>query len=280
MLRLHVEEQVGLDQLQALVDERGGIDRHHRPHVPGRVSQRLLRAHPTQLVARTTAERPARSSQHQVSDLRAPRHHRRRQTALVHARSQGLRDRRVLRIHRHDLPRETHRVLHQRAAHDQRLLVRQRQAGAAAQRRERRRQPHATRNAVEDHGSRARIQLLRTLHRSTHDLDRGVLADEHLRARAAHRLHGSSQFRAHVSSHTDERGIQGKDLRGKLGDRRTASAHTQHVETAPVRFDDLAGLRADRAGRAQQNNGDGIHPEHVMVRHQSTASKISIARPR
>ena len=244
------------------------------------MSQRLRRAHPAQLVARATAERPARRSQHQVSDLRAPRHDRRRQPPLVHARGQGLRDRRVLRIHRHDLPRETHRVLHQRAAHDQRLLVRQRQAGAAAQRRERRRQPHAPRNSVEDHGSHARIQLLRTLHRSTHDLDRGVLADEHLRARAAHRLHGGSQLRALVAGHADERGVQGEDLRGELSDRRTASAQAQHVETASVRFDDLAGLRTDRTGRAQQNNGDGTHPEHVTVSHQSTASRISIARPR
>ena len=37
-----VEEQVRLDDLQALVDQGGGVDRDDRAHVPGRVRQRLL----------------------------------------------------------------------------------------------------------------------------------------------------------------------------------------------------------------------------------------------
>ena len=38
------EQQVGLDHLQALVDQRRGVDRDDRAHVPGGVGQRLLRA--------------------------------------------------------------------------------------------------------------------------------------------------------------------------------------------------------------------------------------------
>ena len=38
------EQQVRLDQLQALVHQRGGVDGDDRAHVPGRVGERLLRA--------------------------------------------------------------------------------------------------------------------------------------------------------------------------------------------------------------------------------------------
>ena len=42
----------------------------------------------------------------------------------MHARGQRLGDRGVLGIHRNDLARKTHRVLDQRTADDQRLLIR------------------------------------------------------------------------------------------------------------------------------------------------------------
>ena len=280
VLGSHVEQQVGLDELQALVDESRGIDRHDRAHVPGRMSERLSRAHPPQLLTRAPTERTARRSQHEVRNLGTPRHDRGGQALLVHARGQRLSDRRVLRIHRNDLARETHRVLHERTAHDQRLLVRQRQARTAAQRSERRRQAYATRDAVKHNRCRLRIQLLRALNRSTHDLDGRILTHEHLGAGTSHRLDGCCQLLTHVTGHTHKRGLQRHDLNGQLVDRRASRTQAEHVKAAPVRLDNLARLGANRTRRAQQNDGGRTHQCRLAHRHQSTASRISIARPR
>ena len=196
----------------------------------------------------------------------------------MHARGQRLGNRRVLRIDRHDLARETHRVLDQRAAHDQGFLIRQRQACPAVEGRERRGQTDATRNAIEDHRRLARIQLRRQFDRGTHDLNGGILTHKHLGARAAHRLDSSRQLLAHVPRHTHVCGFQGHDLRSQLGDRRAARTQTQHIETTPVRLNDLSRLSTNRTGRAQQNNGGRTHQGRLASLHQSTASRISIAR--
>ena len=278
MLRLHVKQQVCLDEFQALVNQRRGVNRHDRTHIPGRVCERLRRTHPTQLIASAPAERTARGCQHQISHLRTARNDRRGQTTLMHARGQRLGNRRVLRIDRHDLARETHRVLDQRAAHDQGFLIRQRQACPAVEGRERRGQTDATRNAIEDHRRLARIQLRRQFDRGTHDLNGGILTHKHLGARAAHRLDSSRQLLAHVPRHTHVCGFQGHDLRSQLGDRRAARTQTQHIETTPVRLNDLSRLSTNRTGRAQQNNGGRTHQGRLASLHQSTASRISIAR--
>ena len=57
------EQEVRLDQLQALVRERGAVDRDLRPHAPGRVRERFLRGDVLELVARAAAERAARRGQ-------------------------------------------------------------------------------------------------------------------------------------------------------------------------------------------------------------------------
>ena len=66
----HAEQQVGLDQLEALVDQGRRVDRDHRPHVPGRVRHRCS-AHRDvgQVRAPPAAERAARGGQHQPVDL-------------------------------------------------------------------------------------------------------------------------------------------------------------------------------------------------------------------
>ena len=157
----------------------------------------------------------------------------------------------MLRIHRNDLARETHRVLHERTANDQRLLVRQRQARTAAQRSERRRQAYATRDAVEHNRCRLRIQHRRALNRRTHDLNGRILTHEHLGARAAHQRDGGCQLLAHVTGHTHKRGLQRHDLNGQLGDRRTSRAQAKHIKATLVRLDNLARLGANRTRRAQ-----------------------------
>ena len=135
----HIKEQVCFDEFQSLVDERRRINRDDGTHLPRRVCERLLCAYTPQLFARSTTERTPRRRQHEVGDLGTPRHNRRGQTTLVHARGQGLSDRRMFGVHGDDLPRETHGILHKGAANDERLLVRQRQTSTALQSRKRRR---------------------------------------------------------------------------------------------------------------------------------------------
>jgi hypothetical protein len=54
-----VEEEVRLDELEALVRQRGGVDRDFRAHVPGRVCERLRRGYVQQLIAVLAAKRAA-----------------------------------------------------------------------------------------------------------------------------------------------------------------------------------------------------------------------------
>ena len=62
------EEEVRLDQLEALVRERRRVDRDLRPHAPGRVRERVLDADVGELGARAAAERPARGGQDERVD--------------------------------------------------------------------------------------------------------------------------------------------------------------------------------------------------------------------
>ena len=58
---------VRLDDLEALVDERGGVDRDDRPHRPRRVLERLLHGDVGEVVASAPAERTARRGQHETA---------------------------------------------------------------------------------------------------------------------------------------------------------------------------------------------------------------------
>ena len=123
----HVEQQVRLDDLEALVDQGRRVGRDQRAHVPGRVRQRLLGRHVASSVAAPAAERPSAGGEHQPLDLAAA------------PAAQALGQRRVLGVDGHDLPRRRG-PRHERAPDDQRLLVRQREDAAGAQGRQRRRQ--------------------------------------------------------------------------------------------------------------------------------------------
>ena len=77
------EQQVGLDHLQALVDQRRGVDRDDRPHVPGGVGQRLLRASPAASSARLRCGTGRRSR----SAPAWPPHRRTRRAGTARSRS-------------------------------------------------------------------------------------------------------------------------------------------------------------------------------------------------
>ena len=67
------EQEVRLDQLEALVRERRGVDGDLRAHVPGRMGKRLLGRHVGQLVGGPAAKRPARGREHErVHGLAVP----------------------------------------------------------------------------------------------------------------------------------------------------------------------------------------------------------------
>ena len=186
----------------------------------------------------------------------------------------------MLGIHRDDLPRETHRVLHEGATDNQRLLIRQRQACPAFQRRKGRRQAHAAGDSVQDDGNEAWIVLPRPLHRRANDIDRRLLAHEHLWALATQGAHSGVELLAHVACNAHKRGGKCNDLLGEHLDRRTASAHTDDVKPPRMRINNVSSLRTDRSRRSQQDDGNNAAALLHARQHQSTASRISTARPR
>ena len=130
-----------------------------------------------ELVAAAAAERPARRGEHEAAHL------------VVGARAQRLRDRRVLGVDGHDLAR-AREAGHEVAADDERLLVGERERGAALERRERRRQADRPGDAVQhDVG----VDVAHELHGLV-DADRGVL-DAELRRLRLERGRGSSRPR-------------------------------------------------------------------------------------
>ena len=240
----------------------------------------LFGTHAPQLGTASSAEGPTRRGQDDLRNLRPPRQTRRGQPLLVDARRQRLSDRRVLGVDGDDLARETHRVPHERSAHDQGFLVRQRQACPALQGRERRRQPHAARNAVEDDETRAARVGADELGARPHQFDRCLRAHEHLGAPCPQLPHSRLQLAAHITRHRDEGRFQRDNLRGELTQRRSARAQAHDVKAPAVSLDDLARLSSYRSGRAQQDDGDRFAVRRARITHQSTARRISTARPR
>ncbi|MDR6099717.1 hypothetical protein QE454_003336 [Microbacterium sp. SORGH_AS454] len=106
----HVEEQVRLDHLKALVDESGGVRRDHTAHVPRGVSEGLRGGDVLQLVARASAEGASGCREHEPAHF------------TVVTGAQRLSDRGVLGVHRDDLPLGGERG-DELAADDQRLFV-------------------------------------------------------------------------------------------------------------------------------------------------------------
>src|SRR6185437_10167802 len=83
-----VEQQVRLDDLETLVDQRRRVARDDRAHRPGRVGERLLGGYRGQLVPVATAEGAATRGDDEPAYL------------LARSRTQALRQRRVLGVDR------------------------------------------------------------------------------------------------------------------------------------------------------------------------------------
>ena len=118
----------------ALVDHGGRVDRDDRPHVPGRVGERLLRGDLGQLGPRPAAERAAARGEDQPAHLGRACPPRRHWASAECSESTGT-----------IWPGSLHRRLDQRAAGDERLLVGQREGTAGAQRGQRRREAERAR---------------------------------------------------------------------------------------------------------------------------------------
>src|SRR5665647_2111168 len=87
----YVEEQVGLDDLQPLVDERRRVGGDDRPHGPGRVSESLQRGDGLECGPAPATKRPAAGRDHELANL------------IGRPTAQALRDGAVLAVHRDDL---------------------------------------------------------------------------------------------------------------------------------------------------------------------------------
>src|SRR6266566_863401 len=121
---------MGFDDFERLVDERGGIDRDLLAHRPGRMFERFGHRRARDPLGAPGAERAARRGENEPRELGrpAPRH--------------ALQDGAVLGIDRDDFATAlTRRLRDQLARHHQRFLVRQRDAFAHLECRERRFEP-------------------------------------------------------------------------------------------------------------------------------------------
>ena len=135
----YVKQQVRLNHLERFIHHGRRVDSHHRPHVPVGMLERLLHGDILEFRARLPPKCTARCRQDEPPHL-APR-----------AASQGLRQRRMFRVHWHYLIRPLPGRLHQRATGHQGLLVGKRQRAPRTQRGQRRPQPHGSGHAIEHH---------------------------------------------------------------------------------------------------------------------------------
>ena len=134
-----VEEEVRLDQLEALVGQRGRVDGDLRAHVPGRMRECLRRSYVYEDVAGFPPERPTRCRQHQRVD------------GLARASLQTLEGGAVLAVDRQQqpsppLPRRDREL----ARDDQALLVCERERDSTLERPEGGIEPREPDDGVED----------------------------------------------------------------------------------------------------------------------------------
>jgi hypothetical protein len=228
----HAEQEVGLDHLEPLVHQRGGVDRDLGAHRPGGMGERLLGRDGGQVGGGEAAKRAARGGDHQRLD------------GLRRGVAEALPERRMLAVDRHDRAvRSLRRGRHQRPAGDQALLVRQGQVGAGLERRQGRSEPGRTDDRVQHRvGAGVAHQLhhagLALQHRS---------AEDRAGAGRGGRVDQRDPIHAVGGRRRDQRlgvGVRCERAGGQLG----VVAH------------DLERLDADRAGRAE--NGDRLHPPH------------------
>ena len=224
------EQQVRLDQLEALVHQGRGVESVHRPHRPGGMAAGLLGGDVVELVGAPAAERTAGGGQDQLGDL------------VGGTSAQALRQRGMFGIDGHDLTR-TGRLEHQRSAGHQRLLVGQRQACSGGQRRERRFQTERPDERVEHHVDAGPCG--------------GLLDQPGHCARPAVR-HTSEALRGGRIGHRDVRHPGLSPLPGEQLGVATPCGQPDDLEPVRVGGDHVERLGADRAGAAQQQHPDPV----------------------
>ena len=222
------EEFVGLDDLEALVHQRAGVDGDLRAHLPGRMGQGIGDGDRFQLSSGAAPEGSAASRQddggHPIRMIVGPQ-------ALVNGA--------VLGVDRNDLgPRIGADPLNHRSGRDQRLLVGQPEPLARLQGRQRHRQPGESDYSVDDRvggGGRGR-------HR--------VLPGEQLHA--GRQQLGQSGGAGRVGQRDDLR----PEAMGLLGQQlhRAGCSQRDHAVSVGPGPHDVERLGSNRSGRAQNSD--------------------------
>ncbi len=224
------EQMVGLDDLEALVHQRRRVDRDLAAHLPRRVLERLIDRDVLQLGARASAKGSARCGQHELLDGPRP------------LARQQLVQRRVLGVDGQDLRAgrlgERH---HKLAADDERLLVGEREVDALAERRDRRAEAGRADERVE-HEVGVGLE---------HQLDEPLGARQHLAVGPLLRCAGAG-VGVGERDPADAEAPRLVDQRI----RRALGGQADELEVG-VAGDDFQGLRADRAGRAEDEQTAG-----------------------
>ena len=243
-IQRNVEQQVRLEQLQALVDQGGGVGRDHPSHVPGGMGEGLAGGDVGELDTGPAAERTAASGENQPVDLAGA------------ATTQALGQRRVLGVDGHDLAGPCS-AGDQPAADHQGLLVGQREPGAGPQRRERRSQAGRTGDSVEHHVARLGRDLTGRLRTGDDPRQSGVAGGP--AAPAGFGVERELEVLHHgCASHPDNPGIGLQGLPREQRDIVSTGGESDHPELAGPGRDHLEGLGPDRPGAPQDH--DVAHP--------------------
>ena len=248
-----------LDDLQTLVHQCRGVRRDQRAHVPGGMSERLGRRDVLERGAITAAERAAAGGHDQLAHLVRP------------AAAQALRQRRVLRVDRAQLPAPGP-AGDQRATRDQGFLVGERDRASRVERGERGAQPGRAGDRVEHDVAAERRELH---HCAARDDPRspaecGEPLGQFLRGIRAPHAH-------RVDAELGGLAGQQFDVGPARGDRR---------DREPLRglTDNVERLRADRTRRTEDDHATLHAPSVPAAPRQisagsSTARSAPVARP-
>ena len=228
------EEEVRLDDLEALVHHRGRIDRDLRPHLPRGMREGVLDRDGVERLETALPEWPARGRQHEATRLLGP------------AGAHRLVDRAVLGVDGDQLgPALLRFVEDQLAGHDERFLVGEREALAGAHGGVRR--PQAERPDEPAH-HRVGLRIAGGLHQTVgprHDPAFPARGQEALEAR---------DILGPVDGHELRR--EGGHLLGELLDRAASRERGDPEPVGEGRHDVECGS-ADRARRSE--DGEGFH---------------------
>lgn len=241
----NVVEEVRLDHLQPLVDERRRVDGDDRAHRPRGVGERLRRGDVGQLRPAAAPEGPSGGRDDELAHVGA------------RAGGERLEERRVLRVDRDDLPRPGER-LHQRPAHDERLLVGEREGAARLEGGEGRGEADGPGDAVE-HGVAGGAGQLGGRLRPGEQLGQRLPGPVPLGQGLAQRRYGV------LAGDGDGAHPEAVGLLGEQCDPSAGGGQAGHPEPVGVAQHEVDGLGADRAGGAEDHDipysVDGVEDE-------------------